>query len=79
MRAYREYQIDYFQDEEGVFTAVVPAIRGCVASGTTLEEAYENAVDAIESCLEAREIVVAPELQQVKYSGVNVYRRPVHA
>ena len=53
----QEFQIDYFQDEEGVFTAVVPAIRGCVASGTTLEEACKNAVDAIESCLEACGVV----------------------
>lgn len=79
MRSYQEFQIDYFQDEEGVFTAVVPAIRGCVASGATLEDAYKNAMEAIESCLEAREIVGAPELRQSKYSGVNVYRRPVHA
>jgi predicted RNase H-like HicB family nuclease len=50
---YQEFGIDYFQDEDGIFTAVVPAIRGCVTSGKTLEEAYRNAIDAIESCLEA--------------------------
>ena len=60
MRHYRGFQIDFTQDEDGVFTAVVPAIRGCVASGKTLEEAYKNAVDAIESCLEAHKIVGAP-------------------
>ena len=37
-----------------MFTAEVPAIRGCVAWGKSLAEAYRNAVDAIESCLEAR-------------------------
>ena len=56
MKTYPEFGINYFQDEDGVFTAVVPAIRGCVASGKTLEQAYRNAVDAIESCLEARRI-----------------------
>ncbi len=32
----------------------MPAIRGCVASGKTLQEAYRTAIDAIESCLEDR-------------------------
>ena len=57
MNAYRQFAIHYTRDEEGMFTAAVPAIRGCIASGRTLREAYRNAVDAIESCLEARRIV----------------------
>src|SRR5947209_12307462 len=32
---------------------------GCIAWGKTLQEAYRNAVDAIESCLEAREKIAA--------------------
>ena len=77
--AYQEFDINYFQDEDGIFTATVPAIRGCVASGKTLEEAYRNAVDAIGSCLEARRKVAALKLRRVRYGGLNVYRRPVHA
>jgi len=77
--AYQEFDINYFQDEDGIFTATVPAIRGCVASGKTLEEAYRNAVDAIESCMEARRKVAALKLRRVRYGGLNVYRRPVHA
>ena len=61
MKNYQEFQIDYFQDEDGMFTARVPAIRGCVAWGKKLEEAYSNAVDAIESCLEALEAVKAAQ------------------
>lgn len=79
METYQEFGIDYYQDEDGVFTAVVPAIRGCVASGRTLEQAYRNAVDAIESCLEARRKVAALKLRRVRYKGLNVYRRPAHA
>jgi len=75
MKDYQEFDINYFQDEDGVFTAVVPAIRGCVASGETLEEAYRNAVDAIESCLEARQKVAATKLKKTRYSGLNIYRR----
>ncbi|MFH1024594.1 MAG: type II toxin-antitoxin system HicB family antitoxin [Planctomycetota bacterium] len=78
MRRYQEFEINYFQDEDGIFTAEVPAIRGCVASGRTIEEAYRNVVDAIESCLEARAKVAAMRLRKPRYAGVNVYRRPAH-
>jgi predicted RNase H-like HicB family nuclease len=54
MKAYQEFEIDYFQDEDGLFTAQVRAIPGCIASGKTLHHAYRNAVEAIESCVEAR-------------------------
>src|SRR5512136_1910251 len=66
MKAYQEFDINYFQDEDGIFTATVPAIRGCVASGKTLEETYRNAVDAIESCLEARRKVAALKLRRTE-------------
>ena len=75
MEKYQEFDINYYQDEDGIFTAQVTAIRGCVASGKTLEEAYRNAIDAIESCLEAREQVAAMKLRKSKYGGLNVYRR----
>ena len=78
-KQYQEFAINYYQDEDGIFTAQVPAIRGCVASGRTLEEAYRNAVDAIESCLEARAKVAAMKLRKPRYAGINLYRRPVHA
>ena len=74
-----EFEIDYFQDEDGMFIAQVPAIRGCVAWGRTLKEAHRRAVEAIESCLEARRKVAAPRLRKPRYAGLNVYRRPVHA
>ena len=35
------------QDETG-YTATVPALRGCISLGDTLDEALENAKDAIE-------------------------------
>ncbi len=79
MKAYHEFEIDYFQDEDGYFTAQVPAIPGCVASGKTLRQAYRNAVDAIESCLEARKKVAVKKLRKPRYNGLNIYRRPVHA
>jgi predicted RNase H-like HicB family nuclease len=53
MKRREEFDINYFQDEDGVFTAEVPAIGGCVAWGRTLPDCYRNTVEAIESCLEA--------------------------
>jgi predicted RNase H-like HicB family nuclease len=79
MKTYQEFAIDYFQDEDGMFTARVPTIRGCIAWGKTLDETYRNAVEAIESCLEAREKVAAVKLRKPRYTGLNIYRRPVHA
>ena len=79
MKKYQQFDINYYQDEAGVFTAQVPAIRGCVASGRTIEEAYRNGVDAIESCLEAREKVAAMGLRKSRYAGLNLYRRTVNA
>jgi len=37
--------------EEGGYTVTVPALPGCVTEGDTLEEALENARDAIRSLL----------------------------
>ena len=79
MKEHQEFEINYFQDEDGMFTAEVPAIRGCVAWGKTLTEAYRNTVDAIESCLEARAKVAARRTRKPRYAGLNIYRRPAHA
>ena len=66
--------INYFQDEDGIFTAVVPALPGCVASGKTLHEAYKNISEAIESCLEAREILNMNKKVKDIYNGLNYYK-----
>ena len=66
--------IHYYQDEDGIFTAIVPAIKGCVASGKTLEEAYENAVGAIESCLEARKKIQANANLVDDYKHISSYQ-----
>jgi predicted RNase H-like HicB family nuclease len=79
MKMAQEFDINYFQDEDGMFNAEVPAIRGCVAWGKTLPECYKNTIEAIESCLEARAKVAAGKLRKSRYSGLNIYRRPVHA
>jgi len=42
-------------DEDGVFTAQVPIIPGCISCGDTREEALDNIRDAINLCLASRE------------------------
>jgi len=79
MKKPMEFEIDYYQDEDVMFTAQVPAIPGCLAWGKSIQEAYKNAIDAIESCLEARQKLGRVKVRKARYAGVNVYRRPVHA
>jgi predicted RNase H-like HicB family nuclease len=40
-------QVILYQDEDGVWIAEVPSLRGCVSDGVTREEALENVKDAI--------------------------------
>jgi antitoxin HicB len=63
-----EYYVVYEIDEDGYFIASCLSIKGCVAAGKTLDEAYQNIQDAIVSCLEA--------LGKVnKYQSVNKHKR----
>ncbi len=70
---YLTFTIDYFQDEDGIFTALVPDIKGCVASGNTLEKTYENVKIAIDSCLEARKLLKMSIESGKKYDNINQY------
>jgi len=52
-----DYYISYEIDEDGYFIASCPAIKGCVSAGKTIDEAYKNIRDAIDSFLEALSVV----------------------
>ncbi|MEZ4451085.1 MAG: type II toxin-antitoxin system HicB family antitoxin [Nannocystaceae bacterium] len=43
-------------DEDGGFVAECPIIPGCVSQGATREEALANIREAIELCLETRDL-----------------------
>jgi antitoxin HicB len=70
----RRYTVVLTPDlEEGGYTVTVPALPGCITEGDTLDEAMENARDAIRLCLEDLEasgepvpVDVAPELAAVE-------------
>lgn len=44
--------IIYWSDEDEVFVAEVPELKGCMAHGKTQAEAVENVKDAIELWIE---------------------------
>lgn len=51
MELYR-FQIVVEQDEDGLYVADVPALRGCHTQGKTFEEAIENIKEVIAMCVE---------------------------
>jgi antitoxin HicB len=54
MRKYR-FKILIEQDEDGVYIASCPALKGCYSQGGSIEEATINIKDAIRLHIEARE------------------------
>ena len=47
------YTIVLLADPDGGYTAVVPALPGCVSEGETVEEAVDMVTEAIELCVES--------------------------
>ncbi len=54
MRKYK-FRIIVERDEDGMYIAECPSLRGCYSQGATLEEALENVKDAIRLHIEARQ------------------------
>lgn len=50
---YNNYKIMLRPEPEGGFTVIVPSLPGCVTYGSTLDEAKEMALEAIEIYLES--------------------------
>lgn len=46
------YRVILVPEEDGGYTAKVPAITGCITYGDTVEDALAMAKDAIEGCIE---------------------------
>lgn len=52
--------------EEGGYTALVPALPGCISEGETVQEAMQNIREAVELYLEPLEDYPTPEGVLVK-------------
>ena len=48
----QSFQIDLISEQEGGYTVVVPQLPGCISFGQTIEEAKNNAKEAINLHLE---------------------------
>jgi len=64
-----QYTIVLERNEEGGYTVIVPALKGCITEGDTLTEAIANAQEAIacylESLLQHGE-PIPPDISSVK-------------
>ena len=52
----RKFKVLLEYNEEGGYTVTVPALPGCLTEGDTVEEALDNAKEAISGYLEALRI-----------------------
>jgi antitoxin HicB len=65
-----QYGLILIPEPEGGYTVNVPAIRGCITYGETIEEAIAMAKDAIEGCFEVlkEEPIPPDDSQTLEYS-----------
>ena len=82
----RGYRLEVYRDpEDGSWVAEVPDLPGCIAGGTTIDEAVEMAADAIDAWVEAAaatgRAVPSPRAVNEELSGRFVLRisRRLHA
>ena len=61
------------QDEDGVYVAKVPQLRGCHTQGKTVEQVLDRIKEAIDLCLEVDKDELIPTrfigVQQIEVAG----------
>jgi len=61
------------QDEDGIYVAKVPQLKGCHTQGKTVEQAMERIREAIDLCLEVEGDKLVPTrfigVQQLEVAG----------
>jgi antitoxin HicB len=65
------YKIHLHQEEEGGYTAIVPALPGCITYGENVEEAITMAKEAIELYIEElkdRNELIPDDTNTLEYS-----------
>ena len=66
MKVYR-FSVLIEQDEDGIYVATVPALKGCHTQAKNLDELEKRIREAIELCLE----VQGDEIEQNSFIGVH--------
>jgi predicted RNase H-like HicB family nuclease len=82
----RRYSVVLQPEPEGAFTVTVPILPGCITVGDTVEEALENAKDAIRLFLESLaahgeeipEEIAPAQLATVDVQEADVAPNPMH-
>ena len=64
------YKMEFVEDkEEGGYTVVFPELPGCLTCGDTIQEAYDNAVEAkrewIHAAIEEGRIIPEPQHESI--------------
>ena len=60
------------KDEDGMYVAEVPDLKGCYTQGKTIEEVLENIKEVIELCLEDQKDIHSHEFIGVQRVEVSV-------
>ncbi len=71
MRKYK-FKILIEQDEDGVYIASCPALKGCYSQGDSIEKAITNIKDAIRLHIEARKSLGEPIPIEVLVDDIEV-------
>ena len=65
-RKVRNFTVLIEQDEDGIYVAKVPDIRGCYTQGKTVQQVMERIKEAIQVCLESEK----EQHPQMKFIGL---------
>lgn len=72
----KKYEVVIELGEDGWFVATVPALPGCITQGKTLEDALDNAKEAIEAYLESlkknNQPIPEPDVISIQEVAINV-------
>ena len=71
MRKSKTYRIILRKEPEGVYTAFVPSLPGCITWGNTIDEAINMAKEAVEgyiAVLEEEKEVIPDDNETLEYS-----------
>jgi antitoxin HicB len=65
--------LEWNEDDGGGYTVIVPALPGCITEGDTVEEAMNNAHEAITGYLEALKLQGVEEAMNNAHEAITGY------
>jgi len=71
MEKTKNFTVIIEKDEDGIYVAEVPDLKGCYTQGATLEEVQKNIKDVIELCIKTQK-QEAPQHEFISVQRVQV-------